>query len=51
MKKVFTARTADEKLRQRQYFFWYNPNFKSGIIKSLQKLKRQDLIQKLFRTG
>ncbi len=48
MEKVFTAKTKEEKLRQRQYFFWYDTNFKPGIIKSLKRLNRDDLINKLF---
>jgi uncharacterized radical SAM protein YgiQ len=48
LQKVYTARTAEEKLRQRQYFFWYDKAYKDGIIKSLHRLGRADLIRKLF---
>jgi len=48
LKKVFTARSADEKLRQRQFFFWYNPEYKNGIVQSLNRLRRYDLAGKLF---
>jgi uncharacterized radical SAM protein YgiQ len=48
LKPVFTAKTLDEKLRQRQYFFWYNKQYKNAIISSLNRLKRPDLIKKLY---
>lgn len=47
-KKVYTARTRQEKLAQRQYFFWYDSAYRSGIISSLKRLHRQDLIEQLF---
>ncbi|MCC8146392.1 MAG: DUF3362 domain-containing protein, partial [Bacteroidales bacterium] len=49
LKPVYTARTKEEKLNQRQYFFWYNKNYKNQIINSLNKLKRPDLIKKLYK--
>jgi uncharacterized radical SAM protein YgiQ len=48
LKPVFTAKNRQEKLRQRQYFFWYDKNYKQGIISSLNRLNRQDLIRKLY---
>lgn len=48
MEKVYTARTKEEKLAQRQFFFWYKPEFRNSIIRALQKLKRKDLIPKLL---
>lgn len=48
LEKVYTARTKEQKLAQRQYFFWYDKNYKPQIIKSLRKLKREDLINKLY---
>lgn len=48
LEKVYTARTKNEKLAQRQYFFWYKPEYRKQIIQSLQRLKRNDLIKKLF---
>lgn len=48
MKPVYTAHTQDEKLKQRQYFFWYNKDYKEQIIRSLNKLKRPDLIKELY---
>ncbi|MBD5180627.1 MAG: YgiQ family radical SAM protein [Bacteroidales bacterium] len=46
--KIFTATTPAEKLAQRQYFFWYDRTYREGIIKSLNRLHRPDLIKKLF---
>lgn len=48
LEKVYTARTKEEKQRQRQFFFWYKPEFRRQITESLQRIKRKDLIQKLF---
>jgi len=47
LQPVYTAKTPDEKLVQRQYFFWYKKEYKQGIIQALNKLKRPDLIRKL----
>lgn len=45
---IYTATRPDEKLRQRQYFFWYDATYRRGIIDSLKRLHRQDLINKLY---
>jgi len=47
LEKVYTARTKEQKLAQRQYFFWYDKNYRPQIIRSLKKLKREDLLKKL----
>lgn len=49
LEKVYTARTKEQKLDQRQFFFWYKPEFRRQITQTLQKLGRRDLIDKLFR--
>ncbi len=46
--RVYTAISRDEKLAQRKYFFWYDKTYRSDIIRSLQKLHRPDIIQRLF---
>lgn len=46
--KVYTATRPEEKLAQRQYFFWYDKTYRPGIIASLNKQHRPDLIAKLF---
>ena len=48
LEPVFTAHDKDEKLAQRQFFFWYKPEFRNQIIRELQRMKRPDLIQQLF---
>ena len=48
LKPVYTAKTREEKLAQRQYFFWYRPEDKASIVKALRRLKRVDLIEKLY---
>ena len=48
LKPVFSARTPEDKLRQRQYFFWYKPEMRRDIERSLRALGRIDLIKKLW---
>jgi uncharacterized radical SAM protein YgiQ len=48
LEKMFTARTKDEKLEQRKFFFWYKPEYKKDIYKTLLKINRKDLIAKLL---
>lgn len=48
LEKVYTARTKEQKLAQRQFFFWYKPEFRRQIMQALQRLGRKDLVGKLF---
>ncbi|HZK03451.1 MAG TPA: YgiQ family radical SAM protein [Bacteroidaceae bacterium] len=48
MKSVYSARTQNEKLSQRQFFFWYDPLQRKEIIAKLRRLKRFDLVSQLF---
>lgn len=48
LEKVYTAHTKDQKLAQRQFFFWYKPDTRRQIIQELNKIGRKDLIEKLF---
>ena len=48
LKPIPTARTKEEKLEQRKFFFWYKPEYKKSILNDLRRLKRFDLIDKLF---
>lgn len=48
LEKVYSARSKDQKLAQRQYFFWYDKEYRPRITRSLQKLKREDLLKKLY---
>lgn len=46
--KIKTAITEKEKQDQRRFFFWYKPEEKYIIERTLKKLKRFDLVSKLF---
>lgn len=48
LRPVFSAKTPEEKLRQRQYFFWYKPEQRRDIERSLRAIGRADLISKLW---
>jgi radical SAM superfamily enzyme YgiQ (UPF0313 family) len=48
LEKVYTAHTKEQKLAQRQFFFWYDKSYKNQITKTLQRLGRKDLISRLF---
>ena len=48
LKEVYTATRPEEKLAQRKYFFWYDRTYRMDIERSLHRLHRPDLIQKLF---
>lgn len=48
LETVFTAKSKEEKLEQRKFFFWYKSEYKNAIIRDLQRLKRPDLLKKLF---
>jgi len=48
LEPVFTAKSAKEKLAQRQFFFWYERQYKHQIITELKKMNRKDLIDKLY---
>lgn len=48
LKKVYTARSKEQKLAQRQFFFWYKPDARGQITQALQRIGRKDLINKLF---
>lgn len=46
--RVFTATTPEQKQTQRKYFFWYDRASQPDLIRSLQRLHRTDLLQRLF---
>ena len=48
LEPIYTAKSKDDKLEQRKFFFWYKSEFKNQIIRDLQRLKRPDLLKKLF---
>ncbi len=48
LQPVFSAKSQKDKLSQRQYFFWYKPEEYRNIMRSLQRLGRNDLINELL---
>lgn len=48
LKPVFSAKTKQEKLAQRQFFFWYKPEERRMIENSLRRIGRTDLINILY---
>lgn len=48
LQPVFSAKTPEEKLRQRMFFFWYKPEERAKICTELRRMKREDLIRKLY---
>jgi len=46
-KKNFVARTIDEKRIQKNFFFYYKPEYRNELVKTLLKTGRRDLIMKL----
>lgn len=48
---VFSARTPEEKLRQRMFFFWYKPEERARITAELRRLHREDLLAGLYPTA
>lgn len=46
MEPLFCARTQQEKLAQRQFFFWYKPEYRKAILAELRKMGRNDLLKK-----
>lgn len=51
MEKVYVARSKEQKLAQRNFFFWYKKEYKTKIIKELKAAGRGELIPKLFQTS
>lgn len=48
LEKVYTPVTPEEKLAQRQYFFWYDATYRRSITAALNRLHRPDLLRELF---
>lgn len=49
--KIFTATRPEEKLAQRKYFFWYDKTYRADIVRSLQRMHRQDILAVLYPYG
>lgn len=48
MEKVTSPKTEEEKKMQNIFFFWYKKEFKKQIVNILTKIKRIDLVRKLY---
>ena len=51
LQPLFTAHGKDEKENQRKYFFWYDKSKKRDIVASLRRMRRFDLIDRLYGPG
>ena len=40
LQPIASAKSADEKLRQRMFFFWYRPEERAAIIRELRRIHR-----------
>ena len=47
LQPVFSAKSADEKQKQRMFFFWYKREERQRIIRELHRIGREDLLKKL----
>jgi uncharacterized radical SAM protein YgiQ len=48
LKPVFTARTKEEKERQRMYFFWYKPEMQQKLKHRMKEIGLQSIETRLF---
>ena len=48
LQPVYSAKTQNEKLAQRQFFFWYKPEEKRNIEHELMRIGCPDLIKRLY---
>ncbi|MEG1861269.1 MAG: YgiQ family radical SAM protein [Bacteroidaceae bacterium] len=48
LEPVFSAKTQEEKLKQRMFFFWYKPEERGKITTELRRMGREDLIKELY---
>ena len=51
LQPISSAHTKEEKLAQRKYFFWYEKEYQPDIVRSLTRMHRRDLLQRLFPHG
>ena len=47
LRPVYAARRQNDKLEQRQFFFWYKKSERGKIISCLRRIGRSDLIDRL----
>jgi hypothetical protein len=48
LKKVYTARSKNDKKEQHKFFFWYKKKNRGWIESTLKKLNREDLAVRLL---
>ncbi len=48
LEKIYTAKTSEQKLAQRKFFFWYKNEYRQELIAELRKIGRADLEKMLF---
>lgn len=48
LEAVYSAKSANEKLAQRQFFFWYKPEERKKIENELKRIGRPELIKALY---
>ncbi len=48
MERIFTAKSPEEKLAQRRFFFWYKPEARPQISEALRRINRTDLLERLY---
>ncbi|HKL71387.1 MAG TPA: YgiQ family radical SAM protein, partial [Marinilabiliaceae bacterium] len=48
LEPVYTARTREEKQKQRMFFFWYKPEMQKEIVQSLKKNQLFSMVEDLF---
>jgi uncharacterized radical SAM protein YgiQ len=48
LKPVYTARSREEKLAQNRFFFWYKPEHREWIRRTLGRIARRDLGERLL---
>ena len=48
LEPVFSAKSQREKLAQRMFFFWYQPEERANIERELRKIGRADLIKEIL---
>ncbi|HEY9124578.1 MAG TPA: YgiQ family radical SAM protein [Bacteroidales bacterium] len=47
-KKVYVARSKDDKKMQNAFFFWYKPEYRKILFEYLKRIKRTDILNKLY---
>lgn len=51
LQPIYSAKSAEEKNAQRQFFFWYKPEERHNIERILREMNRMDLIRMLYPNG